>query len=123
MFKGGGFDTHYTSIPFSIGYDRQLSPRTTVGARLSATHTDYDGPGSVWVVTPQATFQTALSERMSFTGALGVSYASIDNGIDTHHSTGVAADASLCRMATMISSVLEPQLVRKPRRPLGQREA
>jgi hypothetical protein len=96
VFKGGGFDTHYTSIPLSIGYDRQLSPRTTVGARLSATRTDYDGPDSVWVATPQATFQTALSERLSFTGALGVSYASIDNGIDTRHSTGVAADASLC---------------------------
>ena len=96
VFKGSGIDSRYTTIPISLGYDRQVSSRTTIGARLSASHTDYDGPSSVWVVTPQATIQTVLSERLSFTGALGVSYASIDDGIATRHSTGLAADASLC---------------------------
>ena len=96
VFKGSGFDTRYTTIPISVGYDRQLSSRTTIGARVSAAHTDYDGPESVWVVTPQATIQTALSDRMTFSGALGLSYASIDDGFTTHHSTGIAADAALC---------------------------
>ena len=49
-----------------VGYDRQISTRTTVGARVSATHTDYNGPGDVWVITPQATVQTALSDRLTF---------------------------------------------------------
>ena len=96
VFKGAGFDTRYTTIPISVGYDRQISTRTTVGARVSATHTDYDGPGSVWVITPQATVQTALSDKLTFTGALGLSYASIDDGLSSRHSTGVAADAALC---------------------------
>jgi hypothetical protein len=96
VFKGAGLETRYTTIPLSLGYDRQISTRTTIGARLSATRTDYDGPGTVWVVTPQATIQTALSDRLTFTGALGVSYSSIDDGLTTRHSTGVAADAALC---------------------------
>ena len=50
----------------------------------------------MWVITPQATVQTALSDRLTFTGALGVSYASIDDGLTRRHSTGVAADAALC---------------------------
>ena len=96
VFKGSGIDTRYTTVPLSIGYDHQISSRTTIGARLSAAHTDYDGPANVWVVTPQATIQTVLSERLTLSGALGVSYASIDDGMVTRHSTGVAADVSLC---------------------------
>jgi hypothetical protein len=95
-FKGGGFDTRYTTVPVSVGYDRQISTRTTIGARVSAAFTDYDGPATVSVITPQATVQTALSPRLTFTGAIGVSFASIDDGITTRHSTGLAADASLC---------------------------
>ncbi len=96
VFKGAGRDTRYTTIPMSIGYDRQISPRTTIGARVAAAHSLYEGPANVWVVTPEATIQTLLSERLTFTGALGVSFAAIDDGIDTRHSTGLAADAGLC---------------------------
>jgi hypothetical protein len=96
VFKGGGLDARYTTIPVEVGYDRQISSRTTIGARISAAHTDYDGPLRVWVVTPEATIQTALSERMTFSGGLGVSYSSVNDGIDTRHSTGLAANANLC---------------------------
>lgn len=96
VFKGGGFDTRYTTVPFSLGYDRQVSPRTTVGARLAGSFTDYDGPGSIRVLTPQVTVQHVLSERMTFSGALGVAFASSDDGTDTRRSTGLSSDASLC---------------------------
>ena len=98
VFKSGDFETRYTTIPISVGYDRQINSRTTIGGRVSATHTDYDGPGSVWVVTPEATISTALSERMTFSGGIGISYASIDDGLTTRHSTGIAGDASLCSL-------------------------
>jgi hypothetical protein len=96
VFKGVGLDTRYTTIPVSFGYDRQISARTTVGGRLVAQYTDYDGPGNVRVITPQLTMSTALSERMSFNGAVGVSFAATDDGVRTHHTTGLAANASLC---------------------------
>ena len=96
VYKSGSFRTHYTTIPVSLGYDRQISTRTTVGARVSAQFTDYDGPTSVRVVTPELTVQTMLTERMSFVGSLGVSFSSVDDGIRTRHSTGLAGSGSLC---------------------------
>jgi hypothetical protein len=96
IFKSGSIDTRYTTIPVSIGYQRQISAVTTAGARVVAEHTDYNGPTSFNVITPQLTMQSALSERMTFSADVGVSFASIDNGISTSHSTGLAADASLC---------------------------
>jgi hypothetical protein len=96
VFKSGGFDTHYTSIPLSLGYERQLSARTTVGARVAAQFTNYDGPVDTRVITPQLTIQTLISERMTLSGAVGASFVSTDNGSLTDHSTGLAANASLC---------------------------
>lgn len=94
--KNGPFETRYTAIPVSVGYGRRVSARTTVGGRISAQRTDYNGPGSIRVISPQVTLQTALSERMTFNGSIGVSFASIDNGLQTRRSTGLAGDASLC---------------------------
>jgi len=96
VFKSGSLDTNYTTIPVSLGYSRQINPRTSVGARVVAQHTDYSGPSSFNVVSPEATFQTNLTERMSLSGAVGVSFASVDNGISTRHSTGLTANANLC---------------------------
>lgn len=94
--KNGPIDTHYTLVPASIGWNRKLTERTTVGARVSAQYADYEGPQSVRTITPQATINTSLSERLTFAGALGVSFSSTDDGITTRHSTGLAADATLC---------------------------
>jgi hypothetical protein len=100
-FKSGSlFDTNYTTIHGSLGYDRQLSARATVGAQVLVENTDYNGPTNVLVVTPQLTATLQLSETLVFTGAGGVTFASTDDGIDTRHSTGLAARASLCSVTT-----------------------
>jgi len=95
-FKTGSFETRYTAVPVSFGYDRQLSPRTTVGAEVTASRTDYNGPSHYEVVSPQFTTHLNLSEQMTFSGAIGASFASIYDGIRTTHSTGLTANASLC---------------------------
>jgi hypothetical protein len=95
-FRSGFADTSYWSFPAGIGYDRQISPRTTVGGRLGFLYTDYNGPEKIWEVTPQLTTSVRLSERMTFNGAVGASFASIDDGISTRHSTGLSANAALC---------------------------
>lgn len=95
-FKGLSRDTHYTTVPVSIGYGRRISPRTTIGAQLDAEFTDYNGPTSARIITPLVTIQTLLSENLSFNGGVGASFASIDDGVDTRHSTGVAGNANLC---------------------------
>jgi hypothetical protein len=99
--KSGLLDTRYTTVPVSIGYNRQLSTRTAVGVRLAAQRTDYNGPETLRSISPQLTLQTTLSERMTFSGAVGVSFSKSDNGIESRSSTGLQADASLCRLGEL----------------------
>jgi hypothetical protein len=94
--KNGAFDTRYTTIPLSLGWDRQLSTRTTVGARLAASYTDYDGPVKIRTISPQFTIQSLLSERLSLNAAVGVSFSRTDTGVSTRRSTGPSGDVSLC---------------------------
>jgi hypothetical protein len=94
--KNGSFDTRYTTVPVSIGYERQISARTTVGGRLAAAYTQYNGPANVRVITPQVTIQTVLSERLTLNGAAGISFARTDDGIDTRSSIGPSANMGLC---------------------------
>jgi len=101
ILKSGPLDTRYTSIPVSLGYGRQLNARTTVGARVVGQFTRYSGDltngvANSRVITPELTTQLRLSERLTFTGDIGASFSSVDDGIRTRHSTGLAADANLC---------------------------
>ena len=96
VFRSRGTDTSYWTIPVSLGYDRQISPRTTIGARVLAQRTDYNGPANYSMVTPQLTARVLLGERLTFDGAIGASFARIDDGIRTRHTTGLAAQANLC---------------------------
>lgn len=89
-------DSHYIAIPVSFGYDRQLSTRTTIGGRVSARYTDYDGPGNFRSINPELTFQSALSATMNLTGGVGVSFAESDDGTDTSRTTGITANLGLC---------------------------
>lgn len=95
-FHSGLARTSYTRIPASLSYDRQLSARSTIGARVSAENTEYSGPTSFRVITPQLTARTLLSPRVTLDGAIGVSFARINDGIVIRHSTGLSAQANLC---------------------------
>ena len=96
IFRSRLDDTSFWTIPASIGYNRQISSRASAGIQVSFLHTDYSGPQRITTVTPQLTAQFHFSERLSLNGALGASFSSIDDGLSTRHSTGVAANVSLC---------------------------
>jgi hypothetical protein len=98
-FRGQTEDNHYTTIPASIWYQRQISPQTSLGAQLSFASTNYSGPTSFRTITPQLTAALAFSQRLSLNGAVGVTFASVDDGISREHTTGLAANASLCDRA------------------------
>jgi hypothetical protein len=97
VFRSRLQDSDYWTIPLSIGYDRQVSARTRLGGRVRFEQTNYNGPASFRTVTPQATAQVLLSERLTLNAAAGVSFAWVDDGISTHRSTGADAQASLCQ--------------------------
>lgn len=96
IFHSGPERTSYTRIPVTVAYDRVLSARTTVGARVTADKTDYDGPTNFRVITPQLTGRVQLAQRVSLDGAIGASFSRVDTGTVVTHSTGLSAQASLC---------------------------
>lgn len=97
VFRSRLQDSDYWTIPVSLGYDRQVSARTRLGGRVQFQQTDYNGPASFRMVTPQATAQVLLSERLTLNAAAGVSFAWVDDGTSTHRTTGADAEASLCQ--------------------------
>ncbi|MEO7787373.1 MAG: hypothetical protein ABIR77_06055, partial [Sphingomicrobium sp.] len=94
--RGTSFDNSYNIFLASMAYDRRLNARTSIGEIVSVQSTDYDGPGSVLVITPQATARMSLSDNTDISGAVGVSFATVKNGLVTRRSTGLAFSGSLC---------------------------
>jgi hypothetical protein len=80
----------------SLSYDRQLSEHSTIGGRVVAQDTEYDGPASIRTITPQVTGRVSLSPTLSLSGAVGVSFARVDDGVTTRRSTGLSGNADLC---------------------------
>lgn len=95
-FKTGFTDTRYTTIPFSLGYDRKLSPRASAGLSVVVQHTDYNRAGHFQVISPEVTAHLQIAERLTFSGGVGASFASISDGVSTRHTTGIAANGNLC---------------------------
>jgi hypothetical protein len=101
VLKSGGIETRYTTVPASIGYQRQLNERTTVGARVVGQFTHYSTSGfstlrDVQVITPELTAQLNLSPTLTLSGDAGVSFSALNDGVQTRHSTGAAGDVNLC---------------------------
>lgn len=72
--KGAGFD--YRSASFSVGYQRQLSPRTTVTMGTQVGAVDYLGRrlGDSLIVSPRAGVQQQLSDRLNLVADAGISF-------------------------------------------------
>lgn len=99
--SGGFGNTSFWSIPASVGYDRQVSPRAAIGGRISFNYTNYDGTTTsagtkFWSVTPQITANLQFSDRTVLTGAVGASFTSVDDGTITRHSAGLSGNITLC---------------------------
>lgn len=96
--SGSGLD--YTSYSGTIGYNRQLNERVSVGAQLITQYSDYQFGRSIFEIGPQATVRAQLSSHWDVTGAIGVVRTTQDVGIPgvgKDSSLNLALDASLCR--------------------------
>lgn len=97
IFTGSGLDD-YTTFYANGSYGLDLSERTTVGARLGVSRTEYDGSDDhSTIINPAATLRTRLSENLTASVALGVTFASIDRGVNERHSTNLSVNGSLCK--------------------------
>jgi Tfp pilus assembly protein PilX len=87
----------YTTIFGSGSYNRTLSERTTVGVRISANRTEYDGTSDhSTVINPEFTIRTRLSEYWDADAAVGLSFSMVDRGIADENSTNISLRGSLC---------------------------
>lgn len=96
-FRSSGINSDYTTSFGSASFDRRLSERATVGAMLSVEKSNYENSGGARTITPQLTGKLSLSQNTYVDSAIGVSFASIDDGTRTLHSTGIAFSTSVCR--------------------------
>jgi hypothetical protein len=97
IFTGSGLDD-YTTFYANGSYGLDLSERTTVGARLGVRRTEYDGSDdNSTIINPAATLRTQLSENLTASVALGVTFANIDRGANERHSTNLSVNGSLCK--------------------------
>jgi hypothetical protein len=88
----------YTSIFGSGSYNRKLSERTTIGVRINARRTNYDGSGDQsTVLNPEITVSTLLSENWDANAAIGISFSNVDRDTGNSKSTNVSLRASICQ--------------------------
>lgn len=101
-FPSGSVASEYDSANGSIGYDRVLNSRTSVGLNLSVSRADYrqTSLGDATTFSPQATFSTKFGANWSLTAALGVSYSKIRglNGRSTQ--TSASGRLNLCNASS-----------------------
>jgi len=97
--SGNENDLDYMQYDGSLSWDRQLSERLTVGARLVAFHTNYSQGRSITSVGPQATVRARLTEGWDATAGLGFVYSRQNMGSlgDDKSSIDLSLDGSLCR--------------------------
>jgi len=87
----------YTSIYGSGSYSLTLSERTTVGATLNVSRTEYDNSNDhSTTITPAATIHTQLSESWDLTGSAGVTFANVDRGLISDSSANLSLQGSVC---------------------------
>ena len=88
----------YTSFFANGSYGLTLSERTTVGASLGVTRTQYDNSNDhSTIINPAVTLRTQLRENLSAAVAVGVTFASVDRGVNEFNSTNLSLNGSLCR--------------------------
>jgi hypothetical protein len=89
----------YMQYDGSVGYERQINERLTVGGRAIAQYSNYSNGRSVTSFGPQATIRARLSEQWDATAALGFVRTQINGGSigDDESSIDLALDGSLCR--------------------------
>ena len=119
--KNGLIDTRYTSIPVSVGWNRQLNPTTTIGASVGAVTTDYDGPARVRSITPRLTLTKQLSARLTVGGSVGVSFSRSMTASSPRIQKASPATSTRAGVERPTISAVISVSARKPRRPSDPR--
>jgi hypothetical protein len=101
-FASGSTATDYDSSNGSIGYNRLLNSRTSVGFNVSISRADYrrTSLGDATTISPQATFSTKFGASWSLTASLGVSHSRISGLVGKSGQDSAAGRLTLCNVTS-----------------------
>lgn len=88
----------YRTLNGSLGWNRVLSERATVGLRVSASRSDYRAGDDTTIISPAVTASLQLAEDWSLSGAVGASFVkSSFTTAGKSRSTSFSGDVSICK--------------------------
>lgn len=101
-FPAGSGAAEYDSSNGSIGYNRVLNSRTSVGLNVGVSRADYLGAtlGDATTISPQATFSTKFGANWSLSASLGVSHSRISGLVGKSGQNSASGNLSLCNAAS-----------------------
>lgn len=104
IFTGNNRPPDYNIYFGNLGYQHQVSERTSVGASLNLQRQDFAGSDYTNVINPVATFHSQLSESVTADAQVGVLVIERHHNGDTHTSTSPSFRLGVCTKATSVSS-------------------
>jgi len=88
----------YRTLSGSLGWDRVLSERATVGLRVSANRTDYRAGDDTTIISPAVTATLQLAENWSLSGSAGASFVNSSFiTLGKARSTSFSGDLTICK--------------------------
>lgn len=97
FFTGGNNIADYSTYGGSLGYSRQLSERTSVGATVSVQRQDFRGSDYSDVINTAATVRTQLAEDVNATGSIGILAVYVHRSGETDRAYSPSFSGSICK--------------------------
>jgi hypothetical protein len=98
---GGGSSINRQEFNYysqSVGYNRQLNDRTSIGGQVSFGEADYLGGrlGDSTIITPMFTVSHKVSSAFKLDAGLGGSFSRVNNLVGRTNSSSLAARLNMC---------------------------
>lgn len=97
-YPSGSLASEYDNYSASIGYNRIINSRVTVGLNVGWSRSDYlrTALGDATTISPQFTFSTKLGAAWSFSGGLGMSHSNITGITGKYSQNSASGNVNLC---------------------------
>lgn len=98
-YPQGSSASEYNSASGSIGYNRTLNGRTSIGINVGVSRVDYRRTliGDATTISPQATFTTRLGAGWNLTASAGISHSSVRGPLGYSGRNSASGSVNVCK--------------------------
>lgn len=98
-YPQGSSASEYNSASGSIGYNRTLNGRTSIGVNVGVSRVDYRRTliGDATTISPQATFTTRFDAGWSLTASAGLSHSLVRGPLGYSGRNSASGSVNVCR--------------------------